>query len=397
MTILCELDQQTAAAMLAGLGPDTVVVATLSEAALALSAEPHRHLVVVVGGEVPIKSVVEFTEQLHTDRPEIAVVLVRQSADPVIAQLALTAGVAEVVVAGDLGGLARACMRAERSAALPPQIDAELDMDEPPPRQGEIVTVFAAKGGCGKTTTATNLAVVLSADGARRVCLVDLDLDFGDVAISMRLTPNRTLVDAVDPQFAAQFADDGARLDALTVSYSPGLDCVLAPVEPGDAEKVPAGLVGSLLEGLRNRYDYVVIDTPSHFSEQVLAALDRTDRYVLVTTPEIPSLKNLRLTLDMFDLLSYGRDKRLIVFNRSGDQTGLTAKDIETTVKSPITAHIPASRDVPVSINKGVPLAAAQPQHPVSSAIRDFAAQAIVGQHEPRDRRLRRRKPARKR
>jgi pilus assembly protein CpaE len=86
----------------------------------------------------------------------------------------------------------------------------------------------------------------------------------------------------------------------------------------------------------------------------------------------------LRLTLDMFDLLSYDRDKRLIVFNRSDDQTGLTASDIQATVKSTIAAHIPSSRDVPISINKGVPLAQSQPKHAVSVAIRNFVATEIA-------------------
>jgi pilus assembly protein CpaE len=361
--------------MLAELGHGFHAVPNLSAAALTVSSDPHER-VVIVGPELPVEEVAEFTQRLHSERPDVVVLLLRFHPDQATVELAAAAGIAEVVPAEEPGYLAAACARFGVHVGTDPQ------------RHGTVITVFAAKGGCGKTTMATNVAVALSAAGARRVCLVDLDLDFGDVAISMRLTPARTLVDAVDPEFAGQFGGEQDRLDALVTSYSESLDCVLAPVEPGDAEKVPATLVTWLLAGLREQYNYVVVDTPSHFSEHVLAALDATDQFVLVTTPELPSLKNLRLTLDMFDLLGYARDERLVLFNRSDDQTGLTAQDIEAAIKTPIAAHIPSSRDVPISINRGVPLVASHPQHAVSVAIRNFVATAIVREPTRTERRL---------
>src|SRR6185437_6857954 len=123
--------------------------------------------------------------------------------------------------------------------------------------RGRVITVYAAKGGCGKTTIATNLAVVLNADGARSVCLVDLYLEFGDVAVSLQLTPARTLIDAVDDGHI----DEGNLLNLVT-NYRPSLDCVLAPIEPGDADRIPAAFVGELLEALTSSYEFVVVDTP---------------------------------------------------------------------------------------------------------------------------------------
>lgn len=245
----------------------------------------------------------------------------------------------------------------------------------PRPRgQGRIITVFAAKGGCGKTTLATNLAVVLNAGGNRRVCLVDLDLTFGDVASSLRLEPVRSLADAV-PR--------AGRLDlvatrALTTPFGPGLDCILAPERPGENEKVSPAVVGELLTELPRWYDYVVIDTPAQFSPRVLTALDASDHHVLLTTPERPALKNLRLTIDMLDLLCYCRDSRSIVFNRCDSSVGLSATEVERVVKSPIAGHIPSSRDVPTSTNLGEPLASAQPNHPVSLAVAEFTATHLI-------------------
>lgn len=239
---------------------------------------------------------------------------------------------------------------------------------------GRIISVFAAKGGCGKTTLATNLAVVLNAQGNRRVCLVDLDLTFGDVASSLRLEARHSLVDAVP--MAGKI--DLAAIRTVVTPLRPGLDCVLAPVRPGESELVSAGLVGELLAELACWYDYVVIDTPARFTPPILIALDSAHHQVLLTTPERPALASLRRTLDMLDLLSYAREARSIVFNRCDSSVGLSATEVERVVKSPIAGHIPSSRDVPASTNLGEPLCAGQPNHPVSRAIRDFARAHLV-------------------
>jgi pilus assembly protein CpaE len=265
------------------------------------------------------------------------------------------------------------------STAPAPHVDPA-----PAASAGRTITVFSPKGGTGKTTIATNLAVALHQGGRQRVCLLDLDLEFGDVAISLSLEPIRSLVDAVTDGLER---DEDDAVGMLLTEYRPGLDCILAPIEPGDAAKIPADIVSALLAVLPYRYDYVVVDTSSQFSENVLAALDASDHHVLIANPEIPSLKNLRLTLDMLDLLSYGHDMRSIVFNRADDASGLSEADMERALRAPIAARVPASRDVPASINRGVPIVAAKPDHQVSKAIRRFASEVIVGESEvPRHR-----------
>ncbi len=241
---------------------------------------------------------------------------------------------------------------------------------------GQVVTVFSPKGGTGKTVMATNVAVALNEDGARRVCLIDLDLEFGDVAISLGLPPTRSLIDAVSPD---PKLSEEEQLEALVTPWQPQLDCVLAPVSPGDAEKISTAVVAELIGKLRSRYDYVVIDTPAQFSEQVLEALDASDHHVLITTPEIPALKNLRLTLDMLDLLAYRHAARSIVLNRCDPKSGLSAADAATAIGCEITALVPASPAVSASINAGEPISLREPNHEVSGAIRDFAQRWITG------------------
>lgn len=370
MTILCEPGAM-AADMHAPPGDALRRAETVWDAARLLTADP-AELLVVIGPNVPLDEALRFTEALRPVRPAAGVVLLRARIDVITLTEALRAGVREVVPSGDREGLAAACDRSlEVSQGLlaghVPETGAE------PAEDGRIVTVFAAKGGCGKTTLAINIAVAL-AKAERRVCLVDLDLAFGDVAISVQLKPVRTIIDALP--MAGHVDITGAA--SLLTRYRPGLDTLLAPVTPGDAEKIPPPLVRELLDVLRGMYDYVVVDTPAQFSEHVLIALDASAHHVLLTTPDVPALKNLRVTLDTFDMLSYPADIRSIVLNRADAKVGLTAEDVSRVVRTPIAAHVPSSREVPVSINRGVPIVQDNAGHPVSQAILRFARDRLL-------------------
>jgi len=362
-------------------------VENLRAAAQMLSNDPEETLL-VIGPETPASEALSFASGLRLSRPQVGVVLVRERVDVDLLTLALQSGVREVVPMNDPAALNAACRRSrdvsERLAATTHGEAGE------PARDGQIVTVFAAKGGCGKTTLAINLGVALARDTGHRVCIVDLDLSFGDVAISVQLDPARTMVDALP--MAGHLDTAGAA--SLLTRYAPGLEMLLAPVTPGDAEKVPPALVGELLSVLRGMFDFVVVDTPAQFSEHVLTAMDASAHHVLLTTPDVPALKNLRVTLDMLDLLSYPRDIRSVVLNRADSKVGLSSEDVERVVRCPITAHVPSSRAVPISINNGTPITIATPGHAVSQAIAGFAHQrlAVAASPERAPRRLGRRR-----
>jgi pilus assembly protein CpaE len=138
-------------------------------------------------------------------------------------------------------------------------------------------------------------------------------------------------------------------------------------------------------------FDLVVVDTPPQFSEQVLAALDISDCQVLMTCPEVTALKGLRVTLDMLDLLGYRADARLVILNRADSRAGLSPADIDRVIGRPVAGNIPSSQDVPASINRGVPLAMADPDHAVSKAIKEVARVVLTGQPSPTPHRKRRR------
>jgi pilus assembly protein CpaE len=366
--ILCE-PASSAGELIYGIGGEVQAADTLGAAAKLLDKDPAETLV-VIGPRVTTSEALAFSAALRLARPAVGVILARKEVDVALLTHALQSGVREVVPAGDLEALAAAC---RRSHEVSRRMLASSVEDEGTP-EGQIVTVFAAKGGCGKTTLALNLGVALAKQAARGVCVVDLDLAFGDVAISVQLDPVRTVVDALP--MAGHLDITGAA--SLLTRYQPGLEMLLAPVTPGDAEKVAPSLVGELLSVLRGMFDYIVVDTPAQFSEHVLTAMDASSQLVLLTTPDVPALKNLRVALDMLDLLSYPRQIRSVVVNRSDSKVGLSLEHVERVVRCPIAAHVPSSRAVPISINKGVPITLDTPGHPVSQAIARFAQQRML-------------------
>ena len=361
MPILCE-PASSAGELLSGIDGEVRKADTLAAAAKLLDADPNETLV-IIGPRAVTSDALAFAAALRMARPAVGVILARREVDVALLSRAMQAGVRDVVPVGDDAAMAAAC---RRSYEVSRRMLAPPTGEESTP--GQIVTVFAAKGGCGKTTVAVNLGVALARQGVGRVCVVDLDLAFGDVAISVQLDPLRTTVDALP--MAGHLDESGAA--SLLTRFQPGLDMLLAPVTPGDAEKIPPRLIGELLAVLRGMYDFVVVDTPAQLSEHVLTAMDVSSHLVLLTTPEVPALKNLRVALDMLDILSYPRQIRSVVVNRADSKVGLSLEHVGKVTRCEIAAHIPSSRAVPISVNKGVPIVLDSPGHPVSQSIMRF-------------------------
>ena len=365
MTILLEADSFLADSLAPAVSPDTYVVADMVALRRTL-ADDGSHDLVVIGPDVEMSVVAEFTGSERIQRPTLGVVLLRRRLDTATLKDALRAGVREVVKVDDLTGLTQAC---DASIELTRQVRGDAGQATVAVTGlGQLITVFSAKGGCGKTTVSTNLAATLAKMG-RRVCLVDLDLAFGDVAIALQLFPDRGIAD---------LAARSGRLDRTSVAgavtnHSPNLDTLLAPVEPGAAETISAEMVTELLQVLKGLYDVVVVDTPPAFTDQVLTAFDASDHMALLTTLDIPALKNLKLSLETLDLLGYSRDRFHIVLNRADSKVGLAIEDVQKTLNLPIAALLPSSRAVPAAINRGTPIVHDAPNHPVSCAIRKFA------------------------
>jgi pilus assembly protein CpaE len=350
VTVACGLTTADTEALAASLGSPVRLVPDVATVLATLRAT-HDGTLVVLGPAVPDPQVLRFAAQVRVARPDTVVVLLRAGVNRLDRDLVRRAGIDAILPSEDVDAAGRRCrefLDARRAGG-----------------RGRVVTVFGSKGGCGKTTVAVNLAVALAEDARRRVCLVDLDLRSGDLAVTLGLQPSNTIA-------SARTVGD-RDVPAIVTTFRPRLDCVLAPVGPGQAERLETRGVEATLSALARSYDVVVVDTPPTFTGPVLAALDRSEHHLLVTTPERPALHRLRRALDTMDLLGHRRDSREVVFNRSDSGVGITADDVERTLHAPIAAHVPSSRDVPASINTCTPLMVSSPDHPVSRAIRDFA------------------------
>ncbi|MGW5240236.1 AAA family ATPase [Monashia sp. NPDC004114] len=367
MTILWDYDPVATENYRFALGGDAIQMNSSARVSRALEDDPTQTLV-VIGPDIDLESACELADRERVDRPELGVILLRHRLDITALAQALRSGVREVVQADDQTALAEAV---RRSLSLTQQLAGHTSHGVG--RDGKVVTVFSAKGGVGKTTMSTNLATYLASTGARTL-LVDLDLMFGDVAISLQLQPHGSVRDVV--AMSGHLDEQGVQ-SVVTTHQDSGLDVIAAPADPADADRVPSHVVVELLRVSRIQYDYIIVDTPPSFTEHVLAAFDVSDLTVLIATLDIPAVKNLRIAINTLDTLGATKEARTIVLNRSDAKVGLKADDVEAALKTPISANVPNSLSVPASINRGVAIVLDDPRNPVSVAIRDLADHEI--------------------
>ena len=323
----------------------------------------------VIALDVAFDIALALCEQLERDRPDVVAVII---AAPSIAvfERALRAG-ARGVIAPDTspaelrGALEDALEAASRRRSIAPTVEEAR----------HVICVVSPKGGVGKTTVSTNLATGLAQYAPGDVVIVDLDFQFGDVASSLRMTPELTFTDAIR---------SAAPLDILTLKMhltrsDSGLFALCAPEEPADADLIDADHVKQVISLLSSEFRYVVIDTGSGLDEGTLAALELCTDIVVLTSTEVPSVRATRKELASFDLIDVTAPERHFVVNRADARVGLPVSEIEASVGLPVAVTIPSSRDVPVSVNQGVPMVATDRRSPVRDALQTLVQRFTTG------------------
>jgi pilus assembly protein CpaE len=253
------------------------------------------------------------------------------------------------------------------------------------------VTVFSPKGGTGKTVTATNVAASLAKQHGKRALLLDLDLQFGDAAIMLGLEPEKTIHDLV----TAPGELDSEKLAGYITAHTSGLDILPAPLRPEDAELVTEAKLARLLEVARESYDVIVVDTSPFFHGPMLATLDRTDELLLLCALDVPTLKNVRLSLQTLELLSFPTERIKIVLRRTMTKVGMSPKEVEGALERKLAFELPADGAVALAVNRGNPLVLADPKTEFSRAIAAMAKTLIpsakAGAAKPQDEQRKRR------
>jgi pilus assembly protein CpaE len=274
---------------------------------------------------------------------------------------ALKAGADEIVIlpaeaAAVATAIHKAMARVSAAAATRPSDAA----------RSPLVAVLGPKGGTGKTTIATNLAADLATRG-RETLLVDLDLQFGDVGVVLGVEPEHTIYDLA----TAGGTMDAERLRGFTGRSRDGVNVLLAPVRPDQADAVTAEHITAILDLARTTYDVVIVDTPPAFTSGVIAAVDQADLIVMLGSFDLPGLKNMKLGMETLQMMDVPSARILPVLNRANTKVGLLVADVTKVLGRAPEVAVPSDRGVPQSVNASRPIICMQPK---SSPARSFRA-----------------------
>jgi len=334
--------------------------------------------VVLMDINMPDMDGIAATEAIRAKQQAVQVVILSVQSDQNYMRRAMLAGARDFLTKPPMGdelisAIRRAGEMAQNEKAKAARVQAAAPVVGMPgistsyggPR-GKIIAVYSPKGGTGCTTLAVNLALSLNSSESR-VALVDGNLQYGDVAMFINEQGKNTVVDL------APRADelDAEIVEEVMVKHAAsGLHILAAPSRPEYAEKVSSGQFSKTLEYLAQLYAYVIVDTSPILSDPILATIDVSDLIVLVTTQDIPSLKNCRLFLDLLQNLGVQRNRVLFVINRFDKKVNITPERIAENLKQEVSLAIPVDEATAVkAVNRGVPFVLDSKNQPIARGV----------------------------
>ena len=312
---------------------------------------------------------IDVIERLSVEAPAAAIILMSPQGTQEYLQRALLAGAKNYLIKPfdntELVNMVRQVYKQQQ------RLRNILRQGGPTSRQpGKVISVISNKGGAGKTTIAVNLAVALAERPAARVGILDANLQFGDVATYLNLAPRASIVDAVVEKDTL----DEAALETFMTPYNDRLSLLAAPARPEQAEAVTGGNMKAILSQMKKKYEYVGVDTATDLNEITLSVLDESDAIILLAGSDLPTLKNMKLCLEILQSLKYGDDKVHIVLNRANSAGGLSVQQVEKSLNLKFYATIPSDgKTVLPSINHGIPFVLANHHSAVAQTVFQLA------------------------
>ncbi|MEY2523065.1 MAG: pilus assembly protein CpaE [Ilumatobacteraceae bacterium] len=237
----------------------------------------------------------------------------------------------------------------------------------PPSREPKVIVVISPKGGSGKTAVSSNLATALAQRHPGKVVAVDLDVQFGDMATALSLSPEHTLA-----QLSRATVIDATTVKLFLTLYYNGLYVLAGAHDPVDADSIGHRHVSEVLPLLAQNFDFVIVDTPAGLDERTLAAIECATDLLLVSSLDVTSIRSLRKELDALDHMGI-KAKRQMVLNRSDSKVGLNPADAEEAIGMKIACSIPSSREIPLSLNLGTPVVISEPKSAVAKQLEQLS------------------------
>jgi pilus assembly protein CpaE len=248
--------------------------------------------------------------------------------------------------------------------------------------QSKVISVFSTKGGVGKTTIATNLAVAIATTTKKKVALLDFDLQFGDVAISLNLYVKNTITELIKDMSNVEHEND--MIEEYMLAHYSGVKVLAAPIKPENAEYVNSEHIKKIIGILKGRFEYIIIDTAQGFDDTVITALDESDTILYISSLDLPSIKNTKNGLEVMKSLNYSNEKVRVVVNKSNESFGIKHLDFKAALNVELFAIIPDDlASVAISVNNGHPLVSHRKSSIVSKRIFKLA-QTIVQVEKPK-------------
>ena len=203
---------------------------------------------------------------------------------------------------------------------------------------------------------------------------MDLNLQMGDVGLMLDLRPQYSISDTLGSSTL-----DESRLKGLLAKHDSGVHLLSAPEDPVEGEKIHPGLLLEVFSLLKNMYDVVVVDAGHYFDSRVLEVLNLADTILVVSVLDVPTVRNVRRSLNLFEQLGYSRDKIRLVVNRQQKKTKVTAEDLEETAETDVFWQIPNDYSLMSEVrNNGIPLQEHAPKAGLTLAVNGLA-DAIIG------------------
>lgn len=325
---------------------------------------------VLVGPSYSDEDAMEQIRSLHNQDPALVLMLVAEEVTADLLRMGMRAGVSDVLEAPLDEPKIEAAIEQFAHDVLKRQT-AVVKTEKPAKTEdGRIVTITSAKGGSGKTVLATNLALLLNRIPDAKVCLVDADLQFGDVCLVLQLEPRFTMVNAAHELHQL----DPELLDSLLTEHPSGLKVLAAPLEPAFADDITTAGLMQMLDVLKETYDYIVVDTASMLDELILSLIEKSDNILMLVDMDLPSVKNAKLALETLRLLKFSTANVQLVMNRSNSKAKLDNKEIEGALKMEIAASVPSDAIVAASVNEGRPVVETDPKSKVAKGFESVAA-----------------------